>query len=192
MVTPGAILRFTPTSRTKAGPTKCSRTRPGSAFRWPTSSIRKFARLRLIWENPQALNPKRIGAEVTRAVSVPIGELARELRAAGHDAPKIAGFLTRCLFSMFAEDVGLLPAGAFRELLEAAIADPQNPPESFVVTLGELWQKMDSGGYSLALRQKIPLQRQAFKQPEVIALTRAQIEILHRAACQNWKQVELA
>ena len=151
------------------------------------------ARLRLIWENPQALNPERIGAEVTRAVSIPIGELARELRAAGHDAPKIAGFLTRCLFSMFAEDVGLLPAGAFRELLEAAIADPQNPPESFVVTLGELWQKMDSGGYSLALRQKIPhFNGKLFKQPEVIALTRAQIEILHRAACQNWKQVEPA
>ncbi|MDD2744426.1 MAG: class I SAM-dependent DNA methyltransferase, partial [Rhodocyclaceae bacterium] len=150
-------------------------------------------RLRQLWINPQALDPELTAARVTRTVAEPLGQLARSLRSEGHGAPEIAGFLTRCLFSMFAEDVGLLPAGAFTRLLETAIAEPDERPACFVGDIGELWQKMDSGGYSVALRQTIPhFNGKLFKAPAVIALKRAQIEILHAAARQDWKHVEPA
>lgn len=150
-------------------------------------------RLRLAWENPQALNPAYVGIQVTQAVANEVGKLAKDLRKAGHSPESIAGFLTRCLFCMFAEDVGLLPAHAFTRLLDEAIADPDPHPPSFVGTLGELWRQMDQGGYSVALRQVIPhFNGKLFKQPDVIALNRSQIEVLRQAAGQQWQHVEPA
>lgn len=51
-----------------------------------------------------------------------LATLARDLEDAGHAPQAVAAFLTRCLFCMFAEDVGLLPKaadgrGAFISLL---------------------------------------------------------------------------
>ena len=40
--------------------------------------------------------------------------VAKSLERAGHSSEAVAGFLTRCLFSMFAEDVELLPGAASR------------------------------------------------------------------------------
>ena len=66
-------------------------------------------RLRTLWLEPMALDPARASAKVTRDVAVQLAALARSLEQAGHSPEKSAAFLTRCLFSMFAEDVGLLP-----------------------------------------------------------------------------------
>ena len=68
-------------------------------------------RLRLIWTDPAALDPARHSADVTREVSAHLAELAKSLEQAGHEPDVVAQFLTRCLFCMFAEDVGLLPEG---------------------------------------------------------------------------------
>src|SRR5690606_22501760 len=76
-------------------------------------------RLRSIWLDPLALDPARRSAIVTREIAAHLARLARTLEDAGHPPQLAAGFLTRCLFTMFAEDVGLLPANAFRSLLES-------------------------------------------------------------------------
>ena len=47
-------------------------------------------------------------------------ELANSLETAKHDPHDVAQFLMRCLFTMFAEDVGLLPKHGFRDLLKSA------------------------------------------------------------------------
>ena len=46
---------------------------------------------------------------MTREISAHLAELAKSLEEAGHRPRVVADFLTRCLFCMFAEDVGLLP-----------------------------------------------------------------------------------
>ena len=66
----------------------------------------------MLWADPLALDPSRASARVTRGVAVHLAEVAKSLEAAGHTPEAVAGFLTRCLFCMFAEDVGLLPAHA--------------------------------------------------------------------------------
>ncbi|MFY7940972.1 MAG: type IIL restriction-modification enzyme MmeI, partial [Burkholderiaceae bacterium] len=89
-------------------------------------------RLRQIWTNPMALDPSRANAEVTREVASVLASVAKSLEADGHPPHQVGAFLTRCLFSMFAEDVGLLPAsnqsgegkGAFSELLQTHRANP--------------------------------------------------------------------
>ncbi len=59
----------------------------------------------------------------------------------------------RCLFTMFAEDVGLLPKRAFTELL----ADSRRNAASFPPLVEELWRTMDSGGFSVVLRVPCPI-----------------------------------
>jgi hypothetical protein len=89
-------------------------------------------RLRAAWLDPMALDPTRISGRVTRDIAERLARVARSLEAAGHDPERVAGFLSRCLFCFFAEDVGLLPARAFTELLESLAGvrtlSPSRPP----------------------------------------------------------------
>jgi hypothetical protein len=111
-------------------------------------------RLRLIWTNPTALDPARRSADVTREISAHLAELAKSLEEAGHRPRVVADFLTRCLFCMFAEDVGLLPDRSFTELLNSL---PGNG-EGFTDLVEQLFREMNSGtgkGISVVLRKKL-------------------------------------
>ena len=85
-------------------------------------------RLKSIWTDPESLNPTRASARVTRQVATQLAELAKSLEQSGHRADHVAAFITRCLFSMFAEDVELLPKidgqGGFIHLLQTHRKQP--------------------------------------------------------------------
>lgn len=52
----------------------------------------------------------------------------------------------RCPFTMFAEDVRLVPKNSFKLLQRL-----QERPENLVPQLGDLWAKMNTGGFVGAL-----------------------------------------
>jgi len=146
-------------------------------------------RLRAIWLDPASLDPSRRSAKVTREVAERLAEVARVLEAAGYSAQQVASFLSRCLFSMFAEDVGLLPKRAFGDLLESL----KGNPAQFVPLVGELWRAMDRGEFSVAVRADLlKFNGKLFKNPEVLPLDRDQIDLLLAAAKANWREVEPA
>ena len=90
---------------------------------------------------------------------------------------------------MFAEDVGLLPRGAFTQLLVRQL----DAPAGLKPNLEDLWKAMDSGAFSVALQAEVAhFNGKLFKAPDAIALSREQIEILLNAARQDWKHVEPA
>ncbi len=149
--------------------------------------------LRKIWLDPIALDPSRASARVTREVSEQLAQLAKSLEQSGHRADHVAAFLTRCLFSMFAEDVELLPKGSFIKLIE------QHGPEpaTLKMMLQALWASMDSGGFSAALAtQVLKFNGKLFKQPTAdgysLLLNTEQIKRLAQAAKSNWREVEPA
>ncbi|MEO8296956.1 MAG: DNA methyltransferase [Burkholderiales bacterium] len=155
-------------------------------------------RLTLLWTNPLALDPARASAKVTREVSAELADLARSLEEAGHAPEQVAGFLTRCLFSMFAEDVGLLPdaadgSGSFLHLLRTY----REQPATLTRMLGVFWAGMDAGGFNAAIAQDVlrfngKLFKGASASGYVLPLTATQIDGLLRAAAKNWKEVEPA
>lgn len=150
-------------------------------------------RLRRVWLAPMDLDPTRASAAVTREVAGHLAAVARSLEAAGHAPEHVAAFLTRCLFSMFAEDVGLLPKGAFLELLE----QHRDKPDTLRNMLRILWTDMDKGGFSAALASKVlRFNGKLFKNAEgdayALPLSRDQIDSLLRAAKANWREVEPA
>lgn len=103
-------------------------------------------RLRKIWAEPDSLDPARISAKVTREVSDQLARLARSLEQSGHKPHHVAAYLTRALFSMFAEDVELLPKGSFLGLLQTH----RENPAALQKMLRTLWADMDTPPLSLA------------------------------------------
>ena len=95
----------------------------------------------------------------------------------------------RCLFTMFAEDVGLLPDRAFTQLL----ADSRRNVASFPPLVEELWRTMASGGFSVALRVPVPhFNGGLFEDAKALPLTADQLQLLIEAAQADWRDVEPA
>jgi hypothetical protein len=155
-------------------------------------------RLATLWRDPMALDPSRASAKVTREVAAQLALLARSLEDAGHAAEAVAAFLTRCLFSMFAEDVDLLPKqadgrGVFIGLLHRWRDDPATLEKMLAV----LWADMDRGGFSPALAHDVlrfngKLFKGAGQAGYVLPMNREQIDGLLAAASANWREVEPA
>jgi hypothetical protein len=150
-------------------------------------------RLHKIWTQPDDLNPALIAAKVTRDVSNKLASLARSLEQAGHAPHIVAAYLSRCLFSMFAEDVELLPKGSFQALL----LQHRENPTTLQLMLRSLWADMDHGGFSVALVQSVlKFNGKLFKGDSAdgysLLLTPEQIDLLVQAARANWREVEPA
>lgn len=145
-------------------------------------------RLRHIWLDPHSLDPSKRAARATREIAKRLAEVSKRLEGK-HNAEDVAHFLMRCLFTMFAEDTGLLPERAFLNLLEESTEHPQG----FAPLLGELWRAMDAGGYSTAIRAAVRrFNGSLFKDAKVIPLGKEEIGELRAAAAQDWREVEPA
>ena len=110
------------------------------------------ATLRAVWTAPLTLDPAKKSAAVTREVAGYLAELAKSFEQ-HHDPRVVAEFLSRCLFCMFAEDVGLLPKNAFKDFLDSLKDDPG----AFVPLIEQLFGDMNEGRVSGLLRKKTPL-----------------------------------
>jgi hypothetical protein len=147
------------------------------------------ARLAAVWTDPLSLDPTRASARVTREIAAKLAEIAKALEAAGHGAQTVAGFLSRCLFTMFAEDVELLPRRSFAELL----ARYRDKPDVLARQLEILWANMDRGEFSPLLETTLlRFNGKLFKERTALPLDSAQIDLLIAAARADWKQVEPA
>ncbi len=144
--------------------------------------------LRQVWTDPMSLDPARRSAKVTREIAARLAELAKSLEGS-YPAEQVGQFLMRCLFTMFAEDVGLLPERSFTQLLD----DIRHDPASFQPMMEHLWQTMDAGGFSVILRRQIPqFNGGLFADQTALPLTLPQIELLVEAATADWRDVEPA
>jgi hypothetical protein len=91
--------------------------------------------LQAIWTDPHSLDPSKLSAKVTREIAERLAKLAKSLEAE-HSPEVVAGFLMRCLFTMFAEDVDLLRPNSFTELLLSLRTEPHN----FKPMVEALWE----------------------------------------------------
>lgn len=147
------------------------------------------ARLRAIWSDPLSLDPAKRTAEVTRAIAELLALLSKSLEKRGHNPGSVAGFLMRCLFSMFAEDVGLLPGKAFLSLLEQNVGKA----DQLHLALPHLWKEMDAGDFSPTLGEKIlKFNGGLFRDTTAIPLDEQDLNWLILAAKCEWQDVEPA
>ncbi len=145
-------------------------------------------RLRLVWTTPLALDPSKRAAAVTREVAGYLAELAKSFEKR-HEPKLVAEFLSRCLFCMFAEDVGLLPKNGFHDLLESVKIDTG----AFVPMLELLFEDMNQGRFSGLLKKKLLyFNGGLFASAKALPVTTAQLTLLRKAAALEWRHVEPA
>ncbi|MCP2730499.1 class I SAM-dependent DNA methyltransferase [Limnofasciculus baicalensis] len=141
-----------------------------------------------IFTNPQQRNPEKIAARVTREVAGDLAELAKGMEAK-IDPQQVAQFLMRCIFTMFAEDVGLLKEHLFTQALETRWI---NNPKMFKPEVEALWQAMNEGTNFGFYGQLLRFNGGLFAESQAFALTKTQLEVLLQAAKRDWRNVEPA
>ena len=164
----------------------------GNRYRITLDDLRNEAtraRLQAIWNDPHSLDPTRVSAQVTRQVAAHLAELGRSFEAQGHAPEAVARFLMRALFTMFAEDVQLIPEKSFSTLLK----DRRGHPEHAAPMLESLWQTMNTGGFSPALSCDLKrFNGGLFREATALPLSAMQLGLLIQAASHNWREVEPA
>lgn len=149
-------------------------------------------RLKAIWTNPMCLDPSAEAARVTRTIADLLARLAKDIEAREQNPDRVAAFLMRLLFTMFAEDTGLIPKASF----SAMLAKVRDRPENLLPMLADLWAKMDKGGFVGALGKAGEMVRRfngyLFKETTALPLTSGEIDVLIAAAKSDWRQVEPA
>ncbi len=144
--------------------------------------------LRAIFLEPHSLDPSLRAARVTREVAGHLAELAKWLEAKKHPSELVAKFLMRCLFTMFAEDVGLLPDHLFTNAIEKYWLPS---PKSFVGGVQSLWKAMNDGGDFL-VGKLLHFNGGLFREPVALPLGEEGLKRLLEAAKCNWADVEPA
>lgn len=142
-----------------------------------------------IWHDPHALDPAKIAAAVTKDIAQRLAKIAKTLEKQ-HAPDAVADFLMRCLFTMFAEDVELIPKKSFENLL----GELKERPETFAPALEGLWADMDKGAaFNPLLREPIRKFNGAlFQNAHALPLEKEEIHELHVAAIRDWTDVEPA
>ncbi len=82
-------------------------------------------KLRCLFYEPEKLRPEKTIEKITEEAAKKLAELAPSMRARFSDSTKVAHFLDRLIFCMFAEDVGLLPNRVFSQFLKKTNRDPR-------------------------------------------------------------------
>ena len=148
-------------------------------------------RLRLVWTDPLNLDPSRRSAKVTREVADRLAKLAVSLERSDYSVEAVAQFLMRCIFTFFAEDVGLLPKESFTNLLRS-LRDREEAA-LFPEMVRSLWETMKTGGFSPILRaQVLRFNGGLFESAEALPVTDEQLALLVQAGEKQWRDVEPA
>ncbi len=145
-------------------------------------------RLAKLWTDPLSLDPTLISARVTRQVAGRLAELAKDLEKQ-FEAKRVAGFLMRCIFTSFAEDIQLLPKDSWTKLLGGL----KGKTKKFVPMVESLWKAMDIGGFSTILEDRVlRFNGGLFENVEALPVNEWQLELLTQAAAAEWQDVEPA
>lgn len=144
--------------------------------------------LRAVMQQPEELRPSRTREDITEAVAREFAGLASGLRSRGDDPQRVAHFLNKLLFSMFAEDAGLLPRGLLKRLVEGA----EGHPETFALGLSDLFTKMSDHGGLFGPERIQWFNGGLFDSGEVLPLNAKEIATVGRVSELDWSQVEPA
>ena len=147
----------------------------------------KLSLLRRVFTDPRSFRPDVTTETVTKEVAEQFALLSQSLQGRGHDPHTAAHFLMKCMFCLFAEDVGLLPSNLFTRLL----GQWKNEPKQLPALLTELFGKMRTGG-AFGTERIAHFNGGLFDEAPAIPVTGPEIGELLLAAKQDWSSVEPA
>jgi hypothetical protein len=144
--------------------------------------------LRDVFTAPEELRPRIQPAQITEQAARHVAEIAQSLRSRGHDPQRVAHFLDRILFCLFAEDAGLLPKGIFSRLSQAS----RGRSDVFTTALADLFAKMSKDGGLFGTEEIDWFNGGLFESGDVLPLIGSEITTLLEVSKLNWALIEPA
>src|SRR4051794_9230718 len=141
--------------------------------------------LKCVFSDPERLKPGLTRQALTEQAAERFAGLARRLGDRGHDTQRVAHFVNRLVFAMFAEDVNLLPNKLFERMLEAAQANP----DSFQNMASMLFAAMRTGGF-VGFEHVEWFNGGLFDGDEALPLERDDVAEVLTAARLDWAEID--
>ncbi len=142
-------------------------------------------KLKWAFSDPDRLKPGETRQGLTEKAAEQFASLAQRLRARGYEAPRVAHFVNRLVFCMFAEDVGLLPDKLFIKLMQAGAKNPA----AFEQLARGLFGAMRGGGF-LGLDPVPWFNGGLFDDDDALPLDRHDLEQTLAAARLDWAEID--
>jgi hypothetical protein len=141
--------------------------------------------LKWAFTNPDKLKPGVTREAITEQAAQDFAAIAQRLRDRGYEPQRVAHFVNRILFCMFAEDIGLLPERIFSRMLEAA----QKTPNQFENMARDLFVAMRAGG-RVGFEPIEWFNGGLFDSDDVLPLERTEIEQALRVSRLDWSAID--
>lgn len=144
-------------------------------------------KLKSVFSEPERLKPGQTRQALTEKAAKEFAGLALHLRARGHDPQRVAHFVNRLVFCMFADDVGLLHSQMFRRMLEQGA----KRSDQFPAMASQLFAAMRSGGL-VGFEEVAWFNGGLFDDHDSMPMEKAEIELVLQAARLNWAEIDPA
>jgi len=145
--------------------------------------------LKDVFNNPDRLKPDKTRDQVTKDAAKEFTTIAERLRMAGHAPEKVAHFLNRLVFCLFAEDVNLLQDDLFKRLLDTLAKRREEIPARSQRMLSELFGQMRAGG-EYGLEHILHFNGGLFDDDEALPLDADSLDILRNISKQDWSAID--
>jgi hypothetical protein len=149
------------------------------------SSVRGLEVLRCLFFEPDKLRPGATNRAITEEAASRLGHIAESLRQRGLDPHTVAQFLDRMVFCLFAEDIGLLPAKLFSQM----VIRHRYKPTVLKQMMGSLFQCMAHGG-AFGIDEIRHFKGDLFTDASALELTPDEIDAIYEAAQLEWNAVD--
>ena len=142
-------------------------------------------RLKWAFSDPERLRPGETRQSLTERAAASFATVAQALRDRGHDPHRVAHFVNRLVFCMFADDVGLLPDHMFTRMLEQA----RRMPAQFGELAGDLFRVMARGG-RVGFETVEWFNGGLFDDDATLPLERAEVDAVLAASKLDWSEID--
>ncbi|MBI4877145.1 MAG: class I SAM-dependent DNA methyltransferase, partial [Acidobacteria bacterium] len=148
-------------------------------------SSEKRALLKRIFSDPESLKPGITREALTEEAAETFAGLAQALRERGHAPQRVAHFVNKLLFCLFAEDIGILPTKLLTRLLEAS----RRRPDRFQDMAGRLFAAMrDGGDFDLEIIDWF--NGGLFDDDDALPLLTTDIDVVLKCSKLDWSAIE--
>ena len=151
------------------------------------ADIARRNQLKWAMSDPDKLKPGITRQELTRQAADSFAQIVQRMRNRGHDPQKVAPFINRMIFCMFAEDTGLLPKDLFTKVLRTA----QQNPDRFSEMVSSLFEAMKKGG-SFFFDEVDWFNGELFEDNSALPMDADDIEVTLKAAELDWAEIDPA
>ena len=145
----------------------------------------QLARLRNVFFAPGEFRPNRSVEDVTRETAELFRDIVADMEQHIDDAERLARYLNRIVFCLYAEDAGLLPDDVLADILNAN----RQRPDLSNRAIANLFEQMAGGGL-FGAHEIAHFNGDLFLPDEPVELSATAMQRLGEAVARNWRNIE--